>query len=158
MTKVLTGTFREVSAHLPDSYFDVTTCNDVIEHMNDHNEFLVSVQRKMAKGGCLVGSIPNVRYILNLLEVLIRRDWRYRDDDILDRTHLRFFTEKSLRRALEDCGYEIEQLRGINPWEFSPLSVKEGAKWTLSVLLGADTRFRQFGFRVTSLPEGKVCE
>ena len=31
----------------------------------------------------------------------------------MDRTHLRFFTKKSILRMFEDCGYKIQYIRGI---------------------------------------------
>ena len=40
-------------------------------------------------------------------KLLIRGEWEYRDRGILDRTHLRFFTIKSIREMVEDAGFEI---------------------------------------------------
>jgi 2-polyprenyl-3-methyl-5-hydroxy-6-metoxy-1,4-benzoquinol methylase len=37
--KVLIGKFEEVNQQLPDYYFDLVICNDVIEHMSDHDAF-----------------------------------------------------------------------------------------------------------------------
>ncbi len=48
----------------------------------------------------MVGSVPNVRYFKNLFDLLVLRDWDYKDSGVLDRTHLRYFTLKSLRRSL----------------------------------------------------------
>jgi len=144
---VLVGEFQNVANDVPDGYFDVIICNDVIEHVVAHEAFLNVVRSKLAIGGTLVGSIPNVRYVVNLLEVLVRRDWRYRDEGILDRTHVRFFTETSLRRTLDACGYDILDLRGINTFSAPELAVwKRWAAMLVSRLLGSDTRFRQFGF------------
>lgn len=56
--KVLIGTYEEVVNQLPNRYFDLIVCNDVIEHMRDHDEFLESIKTKLAPDACLVGSIP----------------------------------------------------------------------------------------------------
>jgi len=40
---VLTGFFENVLDKLPDNYFDLIICNDVIEHMADPSNFLLSV-------------------------------------------------------------------------------------------------------------------
>lgn len=112
--KVLNGIYDEVAADLPDKYFDLIICNDVIEHMVDHDQFLEEIKNKLAPEGVIFGSIPNVRFIGNLIEFLFGRDWRYREDGILDRTHLRFFTEKSLRRTFLEHNYEIVKLVGVN--------------------------------------------
>src|SRR5471030_449543 len=37
---VIRGTFDAARPHLPLQYFDVIVCNDVIEHMPDHDAFL----------------------------------------------------------------------------------------------------------------------
>ena len=33
---------------------------------------------------------------------------------VLDATHLRFFTRRSLARLFEECGYEVLRLEGVN--------------------------------------------
>ncbi len=122
--------------------------------MADHEKFLTEIQEFMTNDGVLVGSIPNVRYYRNLFNLLIAKDWEYVDRGTLDRTHLRFFTEKSLRRSLEKAGLEIEKFQGINgEIEFSL------SKWTLAYFVffvifqalslgrARDIRHLQFGFR-----------
>ncbi|OAI01139.1 class I SAM-dependent methyltransferase [Methylomonas methanica] len=159
--KVLNGFYHDVYNDLPDNYFDLVICNDVIEHMPDHNQFLVSIKNKMTTDGCIVGSIPNVRYIGNLYDFLIKKDWFYDTSGILDYTHLRFFTEKSLQRTFLQNEYLIEDLRGINSEFKKPLPVysKKHAKdivkrlLLLSILLitlgtWKDVQFFQFAFRI----------
>lgn len=152
--RVLCGTFDSCRAHLPDGHFDLVICNDVIEHMPDHASFLDQIRLKMNRGAFLVGSVPNVRYITNLFDLLIRRDWPYTDCGVLDRTHLRFFTERSLRRSLEEHGFVIEALVGINsvirrPKTLMDIARTASALGVIAATLGhaGDVRFFQFGFR-----------
>lgn len=147
LDRVLVGTYRQVEALVPDEYFDLVVCNDVIEHMPDHDEFLQSIRRKITKGGYLVASIPNVRYILNLWELLVHRNWEYKDAGILDRTHLRFFTRKSLVRTLRDNGYRIDEIAGINPYRPGSISGR-ALRACATLLFGDDIRYLQFGVRV----------
>lgn len=148
--KVLIGTYQEVLKQLPKDYFDLVICNDVIEHMVDHNEFLQSIKKNLKKEAYLVGSIPNVRYIDNLVEILIKKDWEYKNAGILDYTHLRFFTEKSLKRTIKENGFVIKQFQGINPllWE-KPRSIKGDLKMCLYhfaiFVFGQDLKYLQFG-------------
>jgi 2-polyprenyl-3-methyl-5-hydroxy-6-metoxy-1,4-benzoquinol methylase len=146
LDKVLGGTFNEMFDQIPDDYFDLVICNDVIEHMTDHEDFFQSIKKKIKKEGCLVASIPNVRYILNLIELLVRKDWEYKDSGILDRTHLRFFTEKSLKRTIIDSGFEIDQFKGINIYRSG--GVKRYFFNVVFMLLGQDARYMQFGIRI----------
>jgi len=117
MNRVLVGAYDEVSGEIPENYFDLVIANDVIEHMPDHDEFFVSIQRKMISGGRLVASVPNVRHWSILRELVWFKDWRYTDAGILDRTHLRTFTGKSLKRALREHDFAIEKFKGINRME-----------------------------------------
>lgn len=151
---VFRGTYEQVAEQLPDAHFDLVICNDVIEHMSDHDAFLQALRCKLVPGALIVGSVPNVRYLPHLLEVLLQRDWRYRDEGILDRTHLRFFTATSLRRTLAQHGWQVEVLTGLNcVIANSPLPGR--LRWWGSLLLlqfltlraQGDCRFLQHGFR-----------
>lgn len=75
--------------------FDLVLCLDVLEHMVDPWAFVAQLERLIAPGGHLVCSIPNVRYYKVLRDLVFKGQWRYREDGILDRTHLRFFTRES---------------------------------------------------------------
>ena len=153
---VLTGRFDTVSDQLPRQHFDLVVCNDVIEHMEDHDRFLQDIRAYIAEGGVLVGSVPNIRNYKILFDLLFLGDWRYQDSGIMDRTHLRFFTQSSLRRSLVQAGYRIEILRGMNG-SLSPGRAKWawprflfGCLW-IGLTLGTarDIIPAQFGFRAT---------
>lgn len=147
LDNVLIGTYQEVEDKIPDNYFDLVICNDVIEHLPDHDEFFQSIKKKMNQNGSLVASIPNVRYIWNLLELLIKKDWEYKNEGILDTTHLRFFTKKSLVRTLANHSFSIEQIAGIN--YYKPKSILTRVIYGCSSLLfGQDTKYLQFGVRI----------
>ena len=109
INKVLIGTYEEVVKELPNGYFDLVICNDVIEHMVDHNAFFQSIKTKMTNDSYLIGSIPNVRCFSNLYGLLKNKEWKYEESGILDYTHLKFFTEKSLKRTLQENGFIIHQ-------------------------------------------------
>ncbi len=146
--KVLTGTFDEVADELPDDYFDLVICNDVIEHIADTESLFKSVRKKMKKDARLVGSIPNVREFYNLTNLLLKKDWEYLDYGILDRTHMKFFTEKSLKRTFLENDFTIEEFHGINEIPMKPNTIKQIVAISLTYLLGRDTLFPQFGFRI----------
>lgn len=146
LDKVLHGSYQEIFNQIPNHYFDLVVCCDVIEHMVDHDEFFQSIKQKITKNSCLVVSIPNVRYLGNLFEILIKKDWKYKDEGVLDKTHLRFFTKKSISRTITDNGFVIDQLMGINPVRGS---VVERCLYCFATLLfGQDSRFLQFGIRI----------
>lgn len=112
LTRVLVGTLDAVADSLPDGYFDLVVCNDVIEHIVDTQRTLAIIRTKMTADGWLVGSLPNVRSVWVLLDLIFRRDWRYREYGVLDSTHVRFFTFKSARRMLTEGGFKIDVFKG----------------------------------------------
>lgn len=112
--KIIVGKYSEIVNEIPDNYFDLIICNDVIEHMDDHDWFLNSIYKKVVKGGFLIGSVPNVRHVRNMYNLIVLKDWEYTDSLTLDRTHLRWFTFKSLKHAFIRNNWKIEVIKGIN--------------------------------------------
>jgi 2-polyprenyl-3-methyl-5-hydroxy-6-metoxy-1,4-benzoquinol methylase len=110
---ILNGSIEANCVSLPNNYFDCITFNDVLEHLMYPDEVLNSIHDKFSDKGILVASIPNVRFLRNLYNLLIHKDWKYEDSGILDRTHFRFFTKKSMVRLFEDSGYEVISINGI---------------------------------------------
>jgi 2-polyprenyl-3-methyl-5-hydroxy-6-metoxy-1,4-benzoquinol methylase len=157
LTKVFANTFDATKAELPRDYFDLVVCNDVIEHMTDHDAFLLSIQDHMAPGAYLVGSLPNVRFYANLFNLFFAGDWHYQNAGILDRTHFRFFTFRSVRRSLEEARLDVRRIDGLNPgtptrWDVRAL-VERLFRRTLLVMSGGaarDIRYLQIGFLAMS--------
>lgn len=105
-----------------DHSFDCIVCNDVIEHLVDPWEVLRGFRRLLAPSGVLVASIPNVRHMPVLKDLVMQGNWRYEDAGVLDRTHLRFFTRNSIYDLFKTSGYQLTTVQGINaidfPWKF----------------------------------------
>lgn len=85
LDKVLVGSFTETDDLIPSNFFDLIVCNDVIEHMDDVDQFLRRVSTKLKSDGVIIGSIPNVRFIENILRFLIQKDWKYTEWGILEK-------------------------------------------------------------------------
>lgn len=76
---------------------------------------LVKVKDLLSKTGVVVASIPNIRHWPEFVDYILRGNWNYVNAGALDRTHLRFFTKKSIIATIAQCGYELDNLQGINP-------------------------------------------
>jgi 2-polyprenyl-3-methyl-5-hydroxy-6-metoxy-1,4-benzoquinol methylase len=98
------------------AYFDCIVFNDVLEHMPDPWEVLRMTRRLLSPIGTVVASIPNVRYLPVSVRLLLNGDFSYADIGVMDRTHLRFFTMRSMRELFEASGYAVLAMEGINPW------------------------------------------
>jgi len=138
--KVICADFTTVINSLPAHNFDCIVFNDVLEHIPDPFTLLEKIKVLLKENGCIVSSIPNVRYIGNLVELLWKKDWQYKDGGILDITHFRFFTKRSIERMFVNAGYEIVKIEGINPTK----SFKVKLLGWFSLGLFADANYMHF--------------
>ena len=88
--------------------FDDIVYGDVLEHLVDPLRVLVELDRSLGPGGFVIISVPNVAHLWIRLLLLVGR-FDYLDRGILDHSHLRFFTERSLRAMLADAGLSVER-------------------------------------------------
>ena len=86
--------------------FDVLFLSQVIEHIADPETILKRIQDWLAPDGVLIISTCNIAHWKCRFRLLSGR-WEYEEYGIFDKTHLRFFTIKSFRELLSECGYEI---------------------------------------------------
>jgi SAM-dependent methyltransferase len=90
----------------PDASFDLAFASEVIEHIADTATFLAELHRLVRPGGLLVLSTPNSAF------------WPYRLLGLAGRTpteyqhpgHVRFFSRRSLARAIESAGFAVETM------------------------------------------------
>ena len=124
LDKVLIGDIADLIDQLPANYFDVVVFNDVLEHLVDPFTVLARIKSRISERGMVVSSIPNIRYYYTFRELVLHKTWEYEESGILDRTHLRFFTVKSIRNMYERLGYEVLRHEGSNQILKLPLSYR----------------------------------
>ena len=112
--RVLVGDADGQIAELPDAYFDAIICNDVLEHLVNPVATLRTLKRKLRPEGVVIASIPNIRFAPALSKIVFRKDFPQDDEGIFDRTHLRFFTRKSIVRLFDTAGFTLQRMKGIN--------------------------------------------
>ena len=103
--EAVTGVLTE-SLHETLGQFDVAIYADVLEHLVDPLAELIKVRPFLRADGVVVISVPNVAHWSVRLD-LLRGRFRYAEVGIMDATHLRWFTEETLRQLLEQAGVEI---------------------------------------------------
>ena len=84
--------------------YDRIVCADVLEHLRDPGQVLQRLKDHLTPDGKILISIPNIGHIGVFLE-LLSGDFRYREEGLLDRTHLRFFTRRSFLYLLAENGF-----------------------------------------------------
>lgn len=111
---------------------DVLVLGDVLEHLRDPWEVLRRLVHKLAPGGSVIACIPNVAH-WSMFDRMLRGNWFYEEQGLLDNTHLRFFTRESAQRMLESAGLSVVKVR---PRELL-LDEKRGASFIEHVVSSA---------------------
>ena len=111
--EVLVGSIESLSDEVFKTLFP-SSCwifGDVLEHLYDPWGTLKRVRRSLGDSGCVVACIPNAQHwsVQGLLSV---GDFRYQDAGLLDRTHIRWFTRKTIIDLFSSSGFEIEEMGG----------------------------------------------
>lgn len=112
LTKVYCGAVEDAIKNLPDNYFDIIFFNDVLEHLVNPEEILKTVKSKLTENGKIISSIPNIMYFMVIYRLIMQQDFKYESSGVMDKTHLRWFTKKSIVRMFNNCGYQIQHMVG----------------------------------------------
>lgn len=127
---------------LEDNYYDIIFFNDVLEHLIDPELVLNKFRSKLTKNGVVITSVPNVRYLPNLFNLIVKGDWKYEESGVLDNTHLRFFTFKSFARMVTNSGYDIKYIAGNDFSRLRFKGIKKIIGYLFRVILN-DTEYLQ---------------
>jgi len=90
--------------------FDVIFLGDVLEHTVNPGEVLSILKNYLNSTGIIIISLPNIAHYTTRWQLFTGR-WDMQDGGILDRTHLRFFTLKTMKEMVVNSGYEITKVR-----------------------------------------------
>jgi len=144
LDKVIIGEAIESLGEIPNHFFDCIILFDILEHLYDPMFLLRVLKTKLSGHGVVVASIPNIRYYRTFKQLVIHGNWDYKDQGILDRTHLRFFTRKSIVKMFNALDYHILRMEGIHPTSSRTFSI-------LNILLFnsiSDVRYKHFAIVV----------
>lgn len=142
----------DLNRGLPDlggQEFDFILALDVIEHLDDPEDFLDELREVAAAwpDAKLIATTGNIGFILMRASMLLGR-FEYGRRGILDLTHRRLFTFNTFQRAMRSAGFVVEQVEGMVP----PLPFVFGSSRLGRVLMSAakalvKTWPRLFGFQ-----------
>jgi SAM-dependent methyltransferase len=88
---------------------DLVWCSEVLEHVPDTLGFLTEIRRVLRRGGRLLATVPDHGRFKRTLLALAHYDAHY--DPLGD--HVRFYTRRSLTRALHGTGFEDVALSSL---------------------------------------------
>jgi len=117
------------SSVLGKEHFDCCIALDVIEHMNEPENFLIEVYKIMKPKGKLYISTANICYLPVRISLLLGQ-FNYGKKGILDKTHKRLFSIRGLKKLLVQGGFRVETVVGFAP----PLSDLISDHWLMRFL------------------------
>ena len=94
--------------------FDIVIAKDIVEHMEEDQQFLVDVSRCQDSSGVLILSTQSSQSLNYFIEGSYQKYWRgNRDWRGWDQTHVRFYTPASLRRRLVIADYRANRWASV---------------------------------------------
>ena len=91
-----------------DPGWDLLVLGDVVEHLLDPLRVLSELRARMAVGATCLACIPNIGHV-SIIYQLLRGRWNYTDSGLLDRTHLRFFTQPTMAELFQQAGWTVRE-------------------------------------------------
>lgn len=89
--------------------YDFIILADVIEHLVDPLDFLQRLASIISNKTKIILSLPNIAFGAIRFS-LLNGNFNYIDSGILERTHLRFFTLKTLETLISNSGLNLEKI------------------------------------------------
>jgi SAM-dependent methyltransferase len=112
------GGFEEVFAADLDRFawddlgsyeFDAVVFADVLEHLKQPGEAIRGAARHLAPEGLVIASIPNIAHLSIRVE-LMEGGFAYERLGLLDDTHLKYFTKRTIEDLFRAAGLSIQRL------------------------------------------------
>lgn len=95
-----------------DKEFKAVICIEVLEHLFDPIHALAEANRVLVDGGRLVVTIPNIGYYQYRLLHLSGKFTDFHGNGLILDEHIRFYTQESMTRIIEVCGFTVGGMRG----------------------------------------------
>ncbi|MCB1009750.1 MAG: class I SAM-dependent methyltransferase [Acidobacteria bacterium] len=119
--------------------FDAVLLADVLEHLSSPQELLLRAREFLGPNGAVVLSVPNVAHWTVRWD-LVRGRWSYQSCGILDATHLRWFTRRSLVEFLARTGLQVVAARNTVGKDLSAYYERVPWRWMSRRVRGAVLR------------------
>lgn len=93
--------------------FDTILMLDIIEHIVSPEEFLDKLRAKTGLNEPkIIVTTPNIAFWITRLQLMFGQ-FNYGKQGILDMTHKRLFTFKTMKKLFAQCSYEVIKVKGI---------------------------------------------
>ncbi len=93
--------------------FDHVLMLDIIEHLSQPEHFLDTLRRQFGLSQPkIIITVPNIGFFISRLQLLFG-NFNYGKEGILDKTHKRLYTFRTIAKNCRQSGYRVEKVRGI---------------------------------------------
>jgi len=112
LDRVIIGSAENLDlvSELGESTVDCLIYGDVLEHMIDPWSVLQHHRKLLKEDGQVLACIPNVQH-WSLITRLLRGNWEYEEEGLLDRTHLRFFALDTIKKMFASVGLQVYEMQ-----------------------------------------------
>jgi trans-aconitate methyltransferase len=137
-TQALAGDIETFDAAALDKLFpsDCWIFGDCLEHLRDPWRIVKMIRQAIDPDGCLVACIPNAQH-WSVQMRLATGLFRYEDQGLLDRTHVRWFTRVTMLEMFAQAGWRVDTAVSRTVRAVAPAGVMEGIK-AIAAAAGAD--------------------
>ncbi len=102
------GDFQKIKDKIHNENYDFIVLADVIEHVDNPLSFLQDLRSCVHAKTKIILSIPNVAFGSVRINLMNGR-FDYVDSGLLEKTHLRFFTQKTIKNMVREADMNIEK-------------------------------------------------
>ena len=92
---------------IKEGAYDVIIAADILEHLRYPIATINSFKKYLRPGGSFITSIPNIAHI-DVIVKMMSSEFQYDPSGLLDRTHQRFWSQKSINAMFTSCGFKSE--------------------------------------------------
>jgi 2-polyprenyl-3-methyl-5-hydroxy-6-metoxy-1,4-benzoquinol methylase len=97
--------------------FDVILFEHVLEHLTNPWQILNNSKNYLAKDGMVIIALPNISNAHSRFDMFFGK-FAYEDIGVMDKTHLRFFNQKTARELIAQAGMKVDDYESymcVNP-------------------------------------------
>ncbi|RYG18406.1 MAG: class I SAM-dependent methyltransferase [Chitinophagaceae bacterium] len=104
---------EEVWNQVSQSTYDVILFMHVLEHLVAPEIILQKFKQLLKPNGIIIVCLPNINNWHNRVDML-KGNFTYTEQGIMDKTHLKFYNYFSARKLLEDAGLQVLGYSGVS--------------------------------------------
>ena len=124
----------DLASRFSEWYFTCLVFADTLEHLKDPLGVLRKASSCLCDGGAVIASIPNISHYSAAINLVFRTRWPANERGLFDRTHLRFFTIKSIRELFREAGLTVTGIRRVYRIIERPHGLNKIAKYLSYIL------------------------